>query len=112
MSITAEKAVELARQYLCEIYEGAAVPLYEVDDYGEPIYEDPGCVDWGVCDLFELEKSFQLEVEGVSIIVTLEALVHWSHWGDVGERRGFFISVDEDSDVTELGYWVIGRQTL
>jgi hypothetical protein len=99
-------AINCAQRFLVERFEGAAEPLWELDDDGYPIETDVGCVEWVSCELFEIIQSPQPqpqleETEDSGITVTLQAQMMWSHWDCVIVRE-FYVDLS-----CEDGNWIV-----
>lgn len=99
--INDKSAITITRDFLESKYVDAAEPLWELDDFGNPIYVDVGCATWVFCELFEIqdepEPSVERDEEGLT--VTIQAKVKWSHW-DYRTNREFYVPI-----VFEDGSW-------
>lgn len=102
MTISDKEAIELARNFLEEKCADAAEPLWDLDDYGNPIYVDVGCATWVCCELFDIQDSPEPKVEqdeeGVAVFI--QAKVKWSHW-DYMAIREFYVPIIFEGDSWE-----------
>jgi hypothetical protein len=115
-----DQIIKIAMQYLIDEYSGAAAPLWELDDDGNEIYTDPGCVDWTVCDYFNILLSPPPEVDEYEgdenfLTVTIQAEVSWSHWENILMIREFDVALNkQDSQwvVAYIGWDDVGETQL
>lgn len=82
MDISEQDAIKLAKDFLLERCADTAEPLWDEDDFGNPIYVDIGCAQWVHCEFFKLltEPGPTVEKDEYGFKVTLQAQTRWSHW--------------------------------
>lgn len=94
MDINDKTAIEIARDFLESKCADAAEPLWDLDDFGNPIYVDVGCATWVCCEIFEIQDQPEPTVERDQevLTVTIQAKVKWSHW-DYCTTREFYVPI-------------------
>lgn len=105
-NISDKDAIALVKAELEERFEGAAEPLWDLDDNGNPIYVDIGCATWVFCELFEIQDDPSPEVERdeEGIAVAIQARMKWSHW-DFMTTREYYVPI-----YFEEGEWQVSSE--
>lgn len=113
MTINDKDAIEIARNFLEKECADAAEPLWDLDDFGNPIDSgDIGCATWVCCELFEIQDDPEPKVhrdeKGVTVVI--QAKVKWEHWNYTTIRE-FCVPIvfeDEDWSASDMAWGDVG----